>query len=913
MALLIDITLYRPNKATTTASFYFHLCLKSFYCGGVVLEKSEYTVTPMMAQFSEIKKEYPLALLFYRMGDFYELFFDDAVLAAQALDIALTKRGKHLGEDIPMCGVPVHASEGYLLRLIRKGFRVAVCEQLEDPKEAKKRGSKSVVKRGVVRLVTPGTLTEDSLLNPRKSNFLAAFSNVRDKSCLAWVDISTGIVCYRSCLPTQLGPELARLAPAEILVSEDADVNIYEIIFDSGAASTKMPPTFFDSEAGLKNLIEVYGDEKVSVFSELDRSDTAALGVLIEYLSTTQKEQTPLLQLPICEAQGDFVSIDAATRRNLELTETLNGNHQGSLLFAVDRTVTGAGARLLYHRITTPSQRIDLISERANAVQFFCEDSGTRTAIRIALKQLPDIERALSRLALGRGGPRDLVAIANGTMQAIKVSKLLSEKSLPSLLNSINPDLVGHDLLSNELTTALIPNPPILIRDGGFIDTGYSNDLDEVRALRDEARLIIAKMQSDYSSLAEISSLKIKHNNVLGYFIETTAAHAQRMLAPPLSETFIHRQTTANAVRFTTIKLGELETKILNAAGKTISLEQEIFNHLEKIVLSSAPSLQLLGTAIAEIDVASALSELAVSESWVKPKINSGRGFIVDQGRHPVVENALKSQSSSVFVANDCTLSSNDESIWLLTGPNMSGKSTFLRQNALIALLAQAGSYVPATRAEIGVVSQIFSRVGASDDLARGRSTFMVEMVETAAILNQADNRALVILDEIGRGTSTYDGLSIAWATLEYLHDINQCRALFATHYHELTQLSAKLEKVENATVTVREWEGEVVFLHEVKKGAADRSYGVQVAKLAGLPPMVLERAKVVLEALERGEREGSSKQKALIDDLPLFSAIPTPTPNKSSLLEESLAKIQPDNLSPKEALELIYELKSKM
>ena len=877
------------------------------------MEKSEYPITPMMAQFSEIKKEYPLALLFYRMGDFYELFFDDAVLAAQALDIALTKRGKHLGEDIPMCGVPVHSSEGYLLRLIRKGFRVAVCEQLEDPKEAKKRGSKSVVKRGVVRLVTPGTLTEDSLLNPRKSNFLAAFSNVRDESCLAWVDISTGIVCYRSCLLSQLGPELARLAPAEILVSEDADVSIHEIIFDSGAASTKMPPTVFDSESGLQSLIGVYGDKKVSVFNELGRSDTAALGVLIEYLSTTQKEQTPLLQLPIREAQGDFVSIDAATRRNLELTETLNGNHQGSLLFAVDRTVTGAGARLLYQRITTPSQRIDLISERANAVQFFCEEIGTRTAIRIALKQLPDIERALSRLALGRGGPRDLVAIANGTMQAIKVSQLLSEKSLPSLLSSINPDLVGHDLLSNELTTALISNPPILTRDGGFIDTGYSDDLDEVRALRDEARLIIAKMQSDYSILAEISSLKIKHNNVLGYFIETTAAHAQRMLAPSLSETFIHRQTTANAVRFTTIKLGELETKILNAAGKTISLEQEIFNHLKEMVLSSAPSLQLLSTAIAEIDVASALSELAVSESWVKPKINNGRGFIIDQGRHPVVESALKNQSSSVFVANDCTLNSNDESIWLLTGPNMSGKSTFLRQNALIALLAQAGSYVPATRAEIGVVSQIFSRVGASDDLARGRSTFMVEMVETAAILNQADNRALVILDEIGRGTSTYDGLSIAWATLEYLHDVNQCRALFATHYHELTQLSAKLEKVENATVTVREWEGEVVFLHEVKKGAADRSYGVQVAKLAGLPPMVLERAKVVLEALERGEREGSSKQKALIDDLPLFSAIPASTPAKSSLLEETIAKVQPDNLSPKEALELIYELKSKM
>ena len=877
------------------------------------MEKPEYSVTPMMAQFSEIKKEYPLALLFYRMGDFYELFFDDAVVAAEALDITLTKRGKHLGEDIPMCGVPVHASEGYLLRLIRKGHRVAVCEQLENPKEAKKRGSKSVVKRGVVRLVTPGTITEDSLLNPRKSNFLAAFSSVRHESCLAWVDISTGDVRYRSCLNTQLGPELARLVPAEVLVSEDADSSIHEIIFESGAASTKLPQPAFDSETSLKNLITAYGEDKINIFKKLSRADTIALGVLIKYLNTTQKGQTPLLHLPNSESQGDFVSIDAATRRNLELTETLSGSQKGSLLFAVDRSITGAGARLLYHRITTPSQRIGLISDRAEAVQFFCENSDTRLEIRVALKQLPDIERGLSRLALGRGGPRDLVAIANGVMQAGKVSQLLSKKLLPGLLNSINPDLVGHDLLCKELTDALISNPPILIRDGGFIDAGYSEDLDEVRTLRDKARSIIAKLQADYSILTEISSLKIKHNNVLGYFVETTASHAQRMLAAPLCDTFIHRQTTANAVRFTTVELGELETKILNAAGKTISLEQEIFFQLEKTVLSSAPKLQILASAIAEIDVASALSELAVSEGWVRPIMNSGRGFIIEQGRHPVVESALKDQSSSIFVANNCTLNSNDESIWLLTGPNMSGKSTFLRQNALIALLAQAGSYVPATKAEIGIVSQIFSRVGASDDLARGRSTFMVEMVETAAILNQADDRALVILDEIGRGTSTYDGLSIAWATLEYLHDVNQCRALFATHYHELTQLSSKLEKVENATVTVREWEGEVVFLHEVKKGAADRSYGVQVAKLAGLPPLVLERAKVVLEALEKGEREGTGKQKALIDDLPLFSAVHTPAPAKSSLLEEAIAKIQPDSLSPKEALDLIYELKSKM
>jgi DNA mismatch repair protein MutS len=497
--------------------------------------------------------------------------------------------------------------------------------------------------------------------------------------------------------------------------------------------------------------------------------------------------------------------------------------------------------------------------------------------------------------------------------QAAEVYGLLEKHDLPKLLEGSKADLVGNDALLSELDQALVANPPLLTRDGGFVAAGYSAELDEVTSLRNEARSVIAGMQADYATLSGVTTLKIKHNNVLGYFIETTAAHAQRMLTAPLNETFIHRQTTANAVRFTTVDLGELETKILNAAGRAPGLELEIFEGLRQTILDHAAALQALAISIAEIDVASAFAELAMNRGWVRPILNNSRDFVIEQGRHPVVEAALKSQSSSVFVANDCTLKSAEDMIWLLTGPNMAGKSTFLRQNALIALLAQAGSYVPAARAEIGVVSQIFSRVGAADDLARGRSTFMVEMVETAAILNQADDRALVILDEIGRGTSTYDGLSIAWATLEHLHDVNRCRALFATHYHELTQLSAKLDHVDNATVTVREWQGDVVFLHEVKKGAADRSYGVQVAKLAGLPHSVLERARVVLEALERGEREGHSKQKALIDDLPLFSAVATEAPMRPSALEDALVDIQPDALSPKEALDLIYALKAKL
>jgi DNA mismatch repair protein MutS len=669
----------------------------------------------------------------------------------------------------------------------------------------------------------------------------------------------------------------------------------------------------FDSATGVERLATAFDVSTLDGLGDFGRADIAALGALIEYLTATQKGQLPLLRQPQCEARGDFVAIDAATRRNLELTQTLSGEKSGSLLSVVDRSVTAAGARLLYRRVTTPSQRLDAIDERASSVQFFCENSGVRSALRSALKQLPDIERALGRLALERGGPRDLVSLGNGITKAAEVYGLLEKHDLPKLLKGSKADLVGNDALLSELDQALVANPPLMTRDGGFVATGYSAELDEVTSLRNEARSVIAGMQADYATLSGVTTLKIKHNNVLGYFIETTAAHAQRMLTAPLSETFIHRQTTANSVRFTTVELGELETKILNAAGRATGLELEIFEGLRRTVLDRAAALQALAISIAEIDVASAFAELAMSGGWVRPILNNSRDFVIEQGRHPVVEAALKSQSSSVFVANDCTLKSAEDMIWLLTGPNMAGKSTFLRQNALIALLAQAGSYVPAARAEIGVVSQIFSRVGAADDLARGRSTFMVEMVETAAILNQADDRALVILDEIGRGTSTYDGLSIAWATLEHLHDVNRCRALFATHYHELTQLSAKLDHVDNATVTVREWQGDVVFLHEVKKGAADRSYGVQVAKLAGLPQSVLERARVVLEALERGEREGHSKQKALIDDLPLFSAVATVAPMRPSALEDALADVQPDALSPKEALDLIYALKAKL
>jgi DNA mismatch repair protein MutS len=874
---------------------------------------SDDTVTPMMAQYLEIKAQNPGALLFYRMGDFYEMFFDDAVAAAAALDIALTKRGFHLGEPIAMCGVPVHAAEGYLLALIRKGFRVAIAEQMEDPAEAKKRGSKSVVKRDVVRLVTPGTLTEDSLLEARRHNFLAAWSEVRDEAALAWVDISTGEMRVISCPKVRLAPELARLAPREVLVNENHEAGLAGLIDEAGSAITALSRGSFDSASADKRLCALFGVSSLDAFASFDRAEISALGALVEYLELTQRGKLPLLRAPVKESALGSVQIDASTRRNLEITQALSGGREGSLVIAVDRTLTAAGARLLERRLSGPSRQLTVIAKRLEAVRTLSERPDLRNALRDELRRVPDMERALSRLALDRGGPRDLVALRTGLESADRIARLLTGIQANLLAEAVG-SLEGHGDLTAYLATALVDEPPLLVRDGGFVAPAFDAELDETRHLRDEGRGVVAEMQATYIAETGVQSLKIKHNNVLGYFIETTAAHAEKMLAPPYSATFIHRQTTANQVRFTTLPLSEIETRILNAGNHALEIEKRHYQAFRDFTLARSGAIGLAARALAEVDVIAGLAELAVAEDWVEPTMEEGRAFEIVGGRHPVVERALRRQGAGPFVANDCYLSTGSTpAIWLLTGPNMAGKSTFLRQNALIALLAQAGSFVPAKRARIGVVSQIFSRVGASDDLARGRSTFMVEMVETAAILNQADDRALVILDEIGRGTATYDGLSIAWATLEHLHSVNRCRALFATHYHEMTALAGRLEGVENATVTVREWEGDLIFLHEVKKGAADRSYGVQVARLAGLPEQVINRARAVLEALESGEREGAGRQKALIDDLPLFRAAPLqavkPVALKVSAVTERLSAVLPDELTPKEALALLYEL----
>jgi len=867
-------------------------------------------VTPMMAQYLEIKGRYPGALLFYRMGDFYEMFFEDAEAAAAALDIALTKRGQHLGRDIPMCGVPVHAAEGYLLTLIRKGFRVAIAEQTEDPAEARRRGGKAVVARDVVRLVTPGTLTEDTLLEARRHNFLAAFAEVRGEGALAWADISTGEVRVMPCPAVRLGPELARLSPREVLLVEGAETEA--IVTEAGASATPLSRASFDSQSAVRRLTRLYGVGALDGFGAFGRAELSALGAIVDYLEITQRGKLPLLRPPVRETAGGVMQIDAATRRNLELTQSLSGGREGSLIHAIDRTLTAGGARLLERRLAAPSCDLDEIAARLGAVRALVADGALTGALRDRLRRVPDIDRALSRLALDRGGPRDLAAIRAALTEAAALAPLLAEA--PGRLARAAARLTGHADLIAVLGAAVVAEPPLLVRDGGFIAQGYDAGLDEARELRDEGRGVIARMQADYVALTGIASLKIRHNNVLGYFVEVTDTHAAKMLAPPLAETFIHRQTTANLLRFTTVALTEIEARILNAGNLAAEIEKRLFADLAARVLAAAGPLAETAAALAEIDLTAALADLARGEGWCAPVVDDSRAFEVEGGRHPVVEAALKRRGEG-FVANDCALTAGaTPAIWLLTGPNMAGKSTFLRQNALIALLAQAGSYVPAAAARIGLVSQMFSRVGAADDLARGRSTFMVEMVETAAILNQADDRAFVILDEIGRGTATYDGLSIAWAVLEHLHGVNRCRALFATHYHEMTALAARLDGVENATVAVKEWEGEVIFLHEVRKGAADRSYGVQVARLAGLPAAVVERARVVLEALEKGEREGGTRRQALIDDLPLFSAAPAAAqrPAKGpSKLEERLRAMHPDAMTPLQALAALYDLKA--
>ncbi len=865
--------------------------------------------TPMMAQYMALKANHNGMLLFYRMGDFYELFHDDAHVAAEILDITLTKRGKKEGDAIAMCGVPFHSYEPYLAKLVKAGHKVAICEQTETPEESKARAkregrpaSKSLVNREVVRIVTQGTLTEDNLLSAKDSNFIACACLTGQDGALSWLELSTGSFYIQPINEERLASELEKINPQEILVADNFSWEIH-----SEAVITRQSPTLFHSDNARKRLENFYHVKSLDALGDLNRAEVTACGALLDYIQRTQIGKVPYIATPQKVLAKASLHIDAATRRSLELTRTMTGERKGSLLASIDRTVTASGARTLQAAIAAPSTDITTISKRLDYIECMVEQAPLRGSLREHMQRMPDIQRALGRLSAERGGPRDMFMIGSGlaTIEQLRgylQSNPNSNATFKSLISCITSDPT-LDALQDKLKRALREDSPMLARDGGFIAKGYNPKLDEYKNLSDDSRQVIAGLQAEYKTDSGVQGLKIKYNNVLGYFIEATNKNADALMDNP--ETYIHRQTLANVVRFTTTKLADIERDIAVASEKSLALELSIFNELLADIINVSNEISLRAQAIAALDMSAGLAELAIDQNYVRPIIDDSTCFEIKGGRHPVVEHALTAEGKS-FIPNDCDLSDGNR-LWLLTGPNMAGKSTFLRQNALIVILAQMGSYVPATSAHIGIADKVFSRVGASDDLAKGRSTFMVEMVETAAILNQATERSLVILDEIGRGTATFDGLSIAWSCVEHLHETNKSRAVFATHYHELTQLQGRLKDLSCHSMMVKEWENEIIFMHQVQTGAADRSYGIHVAKLAGLPAPALIRAQQVLDMLEQGKSQKNIK--ITNEELPLFSQRP-PAPSAEDKLRDELNATNPDDLSPRDALDIIYKLK---
>ncbi|MET3710648.1 DNA mismatch repair protein MutS [Sphingomonas trueperi] len=855
--------------------------------------------TPMMAQYLALKEEAGDCLLFYRMGDFFELFFEDAKTASSVLDIALTSRGEHEGDKIPMCGVPVHAMEAYLARLIKAGHRVAIANQTETPEEAKKRaGSKALVSRAIIRVVTAGTLTEEALLDSRSANWCVAVGEAGGGVAIACADISTGRFELIETDAARLGAELARLNPAETIACDATEF--------AELATALRPKLDFDSAGGEARLKRLFGVATLDGFGQFSRAGLAAAGGLVAYLEHTAKGSLPFLRPPRVSRAEAAMAIDAATRESLELTVSAAGARKGSLLDAVDRTVTGAGARLLGADIAAPLMDRATIDARLDLVTLFHDDSGLRDSIRATLRALPDIGRALGRLAAGRGSPRDLGQLRDGLDGAWRLGEKLDRLAdAPALLRELAPQLRGHGALIDLLARALVPEPPVDAAHGGYIAEGYDAALDDLRDAGAGGRRAIALLEAEYRARTGITALKIRHNGVLGYHIEVPARSADALMKPDSG--FTHRQTLAGVVRFNAPELHDVAVKVTQAGAHALAAESAHLEDLTGQALARREPIAATADALARIDVAAGLAERAAEGGWARPDLVEHSCFEIEGGRHPVVEAAI-ARAGGRFVANDCRLSE-DSRLWLVTGPNMGGKSTFLRQNALIAVLAQAGSYVPATRATLGLVDRLFSRVGASDNLARGRSTFMVEMVETAAILAQATPRSFVILDEVGRGTSTYDGLAIAWAVVEAIHEENRCRCLFATHYHELTRLAERCEALTLHHVRAREWKGELVLLHELADGPADRSYGIAVARLAGMSPATVKRAKAVLDKLEAG-RAKTGGLAAGLDDLPLFAAAAHAEEEKVDALRHELDAIDIDALSPREALDVLYKLK---
>ncbi|MGB3738459.1 MAG: DNA mismatch repair protein MutS [Pontixanthobacter sp.] len=866
--------------------------------------------TPMMAQYHALKDQADGCLLFYRMGDFFELFFDDAKIAADVLDIALTARGKDGGEAVPMCGVPVHSAESYLARLIKAGCRVAIAEQVETPAEAKVRAkaagepvSKALVRRDIVRFVTAGTLTEDALLEPRRANMLAAVCDIRGVTGVAACDISTGRMVLESCAGEDAGAVLARIGACEIVAADNTAI-------DTASLDTQIierPAGDFDSAAGERRLKDIHGVGTLDAFGAFDRSMLAAAGGLIAYLDHAGRGALPLLLPPVARVGANMLAMDRATRASLEILIGPDGSRNGSLIAAIDRCVTGAGARLLADDLAAPLCEAAGISARSGLVAYIHADPLLRADLRDRLRALPDIGRALGRVVADRGSPRDLGQIRDGLDAARQLRDMLAAKTdRPALLDQLLPPMGGHGALVDTMRRALVAAPPTDRQAGGYIAEGYDAALDELRTISGSARRAIAALEARYRADTGVNTLKIKHNGVLGYFIEVPARHADALMAADSG--FTHRQTMKNAARFNSLGLHEEAGRITEAGGRALAAEEAHFEELCDAAIRVREGIAATAAALARLDVAAGQAERAVEGNWCRPSIADEPCLNIRAGRHPVVEAAL-AKGTARFVANDCTLDPDDR-LWLIGGPNMGGKSTFLRQNALIVIMAQAGGYVPADSAAIGLVDRLFSRVGASDDLARGRSTFMVEMVETAAILAQATPRSFVILDEVGRGTSTYDGLALAWAVVEAVHETLACRCLFATHYHELARLADSCDALSLHHVRAREWKGDLVLLHELADGPADRSYGLAVAKLAGIPKPVIARAKAVLDKLEKGRAETGGLAAGL-DDLPLFAAAIYKEETAQDVLANRLRETDVDAFSPRDALDFLYALKN--
>lgn len=866
-------------------------------------------MTPMMQQYKEIKSQHPDCFLFFRLGDFYELFFDDALKASTLLNITLTRRGRDDAEEIPMCGVPFHAADTYIARLVKEGHSVALCDQVEDVSEAKKRGAKAVVKRAVVRIITPGTLTEDNLLDSKSHNFLMAFyADVQGMMGVSVIDISTGLVLVDSYERAEIGQALYRFRPREIITTSEIFKKFLEqeSLKEWVSRVKTLPDARWNVSNALLRLESAYQVTTLQGLIALENVEAQSLGVLLDYVSLTQVGALPRLNLPKKMKASKLLDIDAATQRNLELFSTLGGEYEKSLLYYLDETLTAGGGRLIRLYLASPLSEASAIAERLSHVDHFYTHSNTLDVVRARLKTFPDLDRSLSRLSLGRGSPRDLAVIRDALDHVQWLKEELYDQEMPDKTRALFEHSDVLQFLNSCLSEALSENLPLLVRDGGFIKEGYSVELDEVRVLRDQGRQKIAEVQAHYIQALGVSSLKIKHNNVLGYHIEVTNTHLGK-----IPDYFIHRQTTANTARFTTVELTDLEQRLNEAADQALLIECALFEKLLAQILEQGASLSQLSQRMALLDVMSTFAFLAHRYDYVRPFIDESRAFRISGGRHPVVERVFQNEDDKSFKSNDCCLE-NEKLLWLITGPNMAGKSTFLRQNALIVVMGQMGSYVPAKAAHFGVVDRLFSRVGASDDLARGQSTFMVEMIETAMILNNATDRSLVILDEVGRGTSTHDGLSIAWAVIEHLHNHLRCRGLFATHYHELTMLHTQLKHLYCATMRVKEWQNKVIFMHEMIEGVADKSYGLHVAEMAGVPKIVVARA---YELLKKLAATPNVKNASL--ELPLFTQISEApkvvNPCVDLGFEKDINELCLDSLTPKQALDFLYDLKQRL